>query len=78
MLHQIIYNGMSGYMLVDSKHNPFEEPFVPEPGPQPEDFSRDEKKQAVRKGFGLRVHSMFAGFFVSKPTKAVERCQGDF
>jgi hypothetical protein len=67
-------------MLVDSKHNPFEEPFAPEPGPQPEpkDFLQEAKKQPVRKGFGVKVRDMFAGLFVSKPAKAIDPCQGDF
>lgn len=80
MLHHIVYNGLGGYMLVDIKHNPFEEPFVPEPGPQPEfkDFILDDTKQSARKGFGMKVRDMFAGLFVSKPARTVDPCQGDF
>jgi hypothetical protein len=77
MLHHIVYNGLSGYMLVDIEHNPFEKPCVPEPGPQPKDFLQQNKKP-VRKGFGMKVRDSVAGLFVSKPAKAIDRCQGDF
>lgn len=80
MMHQIVFNGMNGYMLVDSKHNPFEEAFVPEPGPQagPKEMLEEVKTQPVRKGFGLKVRDTFAGLFVSKPAKTIDNCQGDF
>jgi hypothetical protein len=69
---------MTGFMLMDSTHNPFEEPFVPEPGPQPKDIECEDKIQAVHKGFGVKVRDTFAGLFVSKPAKAIDPCQGDF
>lgn len=78
MLHHIVYNGLSGYMLVDIEKNPFAEPCVPEPGPQSKDFLQESKKQPTHKGFGMKVRAMLAGPFVSKPAKAIDPCQGDF
>ena len=82
MFHRYVYNGMTGFMLIDYDTNPFKEPFergycVPEPGPQPEDIISGKARQAAHKGFGLRMRDLVAGLFVSKPVEAVEPYQTD-